>query len=87
MLIQCLIANMSSFELLNFAYLPVYGFGKTILIYNLLKSFLANNGKLMRTMEAILYTTRMMPSVKEPVTFKDLNLTSSELQLPSIATW
>ena len=56
MLIQCLIANMSSFELLNFAYLPVYGFGKTILIYNLLKSFLANNGKSLIIMGAIPYT-------------------------------
>ena len=56
MLIQCLIANTSSLELLNFAYLC--GFGKAILIYNLLRSFLANKGKSLTTMEAIPYTSR-----------------------------
>ena len=56
MLIQCLIAlKMSSLELLNFAY---YKFGKAILIYDFLRSFLANKGKSLRTMAAIPYTSR-----------------------------
>ena len=46
---------MSSLELLNFAY---YKFGKAILIYDFLRSFLANKGKSLRTMAAIPYTSR-----------------------------
>lgn len=66
MLIQCLTANMSSLQLPNFVYL--YGCGKATLIYNLLRSFLANKGKSLRFMGAIPYTSRTI-SHAEPMNY------------------